>query len=187
MDDTEIRFGGRVTVKQDDEVIFEYIPNHIVNLGLKNLGIGLIGSGWYVGVANTTLYGQRYYANILVGTNTTTPTTITTTDLTNKIATNPSSFNSTAPTAQTTTRWVIQYNALWNAGVITSQVGEIGLYNGNFTGTYAAGWTSASQGAAISYAAALFSRVSAADGDFQAFTPDSSKSLVITWEIGVIQ
>jgi len=181
-EDTDVRIGGRVTVQQGDDILVDHAENHIVNLGLNNLMIFLAGSRWTNALVSNTFYSNRYYATMNCGSDTTHGTTYATTDLTNKISTAPSIMSSTAVNAQTTTRWVIQYIAMWNPGLITSQVGEIALYNGNFTGPPLR-WDYVN----TSYSATLFSRVSVADGDFVAFTPNAAQSLTITWEIGVNQ
>jgi len=177
---SDLKIGGRVTVRQGDDILVDNVENHIVNQGLKGIISMLCGSYDSCTSLNQYSYSNRYYATINCGTDTTHRTTYSTTDLSAKIATAPNAFSSLSPNAIITSKWVMQYIAIWNPGVITSQVGEIGLYNGNYT-NITPGWTSAN----TSYAASLFSRISASDSDFVAFTPVSTQSLVITWEIGV--
>jgi len=175
----DIRIGGRVTVSQGDEILVDNATNHIVNQGLKGI-ISMFCGNYFSGYSTGYTYCNRYYATVSLGLDTTTVTTRSTADLVNKIATAPNTFSTNSPNAETGTRWGMTYTAIWNAGVITSQIGEIGLYNGNFT-NITPNWTSQNS----NYTATLFSRISAADGDFTIFTPSTASTMVVNWEIGV--
>jgi hypothetical protein len=191
-DEREVRIGGRVTILQGDTILANRIPNHIVNNGLKGFLSAMIcqycgcqggsGSGWTAGY----YYGPRHpnYVAMYCGQNINTVTTFALSDLVTKINTAPASMVSTAVTNPSTGRWKIVFTAVWNAGAITNQIGEIGLYNGNFTNlTY--GWTQMLDRTTGGNTISMTSRVSAADGDFVQFVPDPSRSLTINWEIGV--
>lgn len=102
---------------------------------------------------------------IMLGQDTTTPTTYTTTDPINPIAIGPSSKTHNFYTDATGYR--VLYQATWNAGLIAVQVGEAGLY------LYSDDPASM----------LMFSRLSVADGDFFAFTPDPTLPLTVKWTL----
>ena len=176
-----VKLFGRVTVKQDGSIIYEDIPNHWINYGLKGLTSYLCVSGWN---GNYTSYGWSGSStsngyNMRVGTNTTTVTTFDMSELLTPVVVNPNATMGSNITQVSTGVWHLVFTANWNAGVITQTIGEVGLYLAPFDILSVQGGDSGQK------TQRLISRISAADGTFTAFTPDPTKTLTIEWKVGV--
>jgi hypothetical protein len=102
----------------------------------------------------------------------------TTTGLTTPVGTGPDSqAGATSSPGGGTYR--VSWTATWNAGSLTAiTVSELGLFLFLQTGLQGFGWTQFN-GAGT----ALFSRLSAADGDFTAFVVNTSVPLTIEWRL----
>jgi hypothetical protein len=118
-----------------------------------------------------------------IGSDTSTPTTVSMTSLVSPIGTAPG----TAPNGKSfsggyystsTTPVVITWISSWNAGTVSGTLGEAGLYLFiNYFGLTNGG-TATNPG--------LASRLSAADGSFTAFTINTSVALTITWIVSLV-
>ena len=178
---------GYVTVKQGNKIVFRG-NNKFVDAFLKGLTSMILGSyievnGDHSGYSAT--YGVwAYQVTIHVGTDTSTATTPSTNGLVVENTTEPNSFDGSLFDGTDTGVWGVRYTATWNAGVITDTIGEIGLYMNPFTDTTLE-WTYHYAGDNVtgSYPQALCARLSVADGDFSAYTPDASLPLTVQWDI----
>jgi len=152
---------------------------HIVNQGLIHIVNMLAMSGIsYSSGMHGTSYNwitKSTYMRIGTGGNVTTGTV---TGLTTQVATAPDSQAGTTSSPRGGT-YRISWTATWNAGTLAAiTASELGLFldmvNGlqNFAYTYSGG------GGSI-----LFSRLSAADGDFTAFVVNTSVPLTIEWRL----
>lgn len=186
---TKVNFGGRVSVYQDEQKILMEIPNKWVNAGLKGLTSAFVGSKYTGNAQNSSIgKGQNAWSKnskIMVGTDTTTATTRLMTALTTPIGTNPNSTSVSNVLNPSTGLWTYSTTSVFNAGVITPTIGELGLYMSPFT-SITPGWSvEVAGGVDGSFAQALVARCSSADGTFEPFTPDPSKSLTLEWRLQV--
>jgi len=182
-----VKITGRVTILQDGELVYKEIPNKWVNYGLRGLCSFMCGN-YITSAGSQYAYmwsgsSQTNGLNIRVGTNTATATTFSLTELVTPVTVNPTTMTGSAVTNAAAGIWNITFTAYWNAGLITGTIGEVGLYlapidniNANWTESGATGKTQR-----------MVSRISVADGNFTAFTPDVNKTLVIEWKVGVSQ
>jgi len=175
-----IKLEGIVRVYQGDKLLFE-AKNRIVSQGLKAILL-------YLGCVTATQEPASYYFDINVGhsrirlgRDTTTPTYEGTTSLADEIEVDRDTASVSIQRVSAGVYEVIWYST-WNAGRITEQVGEMGLYlklaeidDASLPVTDYA-WPDPT-------ALTLFSRLSVADGDFEAFTPDPSLPLTIAWTL----
>jgi hypothetical protein len=172
--------GIRGTVKIENGEYLVIGRNHWVTLGLQTIGSYLANTGNMYGgsaIMNSTPY---YY--IYLGSDTSTPTTVSMTALVSPIGTSPGTKpNNTSISgayySSSTTPVVLTYIATWNAGTVSGTLGEVGLYlninTGGLTGTLFSG-------------SGLASRLSAADGSFTAFTINTSAALTVTWTVSLV-
>jgi hypothetical protein len=132
--------------------------------------------------------GAVYNWSIYIGSDTTTPTTVSMTSLVSPIGNAPG----TAPNTKSysgvyystsTTPVVLTYMATWNAGTVSGIIGETGLYL--YDSLYA---SNVKPLANTSYATnpALVSRLSAADGSFTAFTINTAAAVTVTWIVSLV-
>jgi hypothetical protein len=178
-----VKLFGKVTIKQDDQIVYEDIPNHWVNNGLKGLCSYLCGSVYYTNNSQYFAWTGTDMNNgfkLRVGTNTTTVTTFDLLELVNPVAINPSAVMGNNITQVSAGIWHLVYTASWNAGIIIQTVGEVGLYLAPFD-NLGVQWSEIN----ATKTQRLVSRISVADGNFVAFTPDASKTLTIEWKVGV--
>jgi hypothetical protein len=153
---------------------------HIVNQGLTHIINALAAS-------QTSSSGPYYlfsrdwtgktYSYMRLGTGGTV-TQGTTTGLTTPVGTGPDSqAGATSSPGGGTYR--VAWTATWNAGSLTAiTASEIGLFLYLQTGLQGFGWMGFNGAGA-----ALFSRLSAADGDFTAFVVNTSVPLTIEWRL----
>lgn len=175
---------GYVTVKQGDKIIFRG-SNKFVDAFLKGLTSIILNNYFYI---NNASYSGAYYirvwayqATIHVGTDTSTATTPSMTALVAENTTEPNTFDGSLFDGTDNGIWGIRYTATWNAGVITDTIGELGLYMNPFTDTSCC-WYKSTSGS-YTYSQALAARLSVADGDFSAYTPDAGLPLTVQWDI----
>lgn len=192
VDAFDLDIGGFVTITSGEDVICKDVHNHFTNNGMRGILSVPAYQGRTYSVIPTTAYAGFYlpaYNNewsIYLGTdisNATDPAT--TTALVSPIGTAPGqapSVNSVAARDGTSDGiWEAQYTALWVAGTISGTVGEAALY---------LKWPAATTGRWGDDATTLFNppaslgaRMAVADGDFTAFTIDTSKPTVVDWRL----
>jgi hypothetical protein len=171
--------GIRGTVKIENGEHIAIGKNHWVAQGLETIASYLVSNagGW------GGMWGAVYNWNIYIGSDTSTPTTVSMTSLVSPIGTAPG----TAPNTNSysgvyystsTTPVVLTYIATWNAGTVSGTLGEAGLYLIINTGGLANGAAASSPG--------LASRLSAADGSFTAFTINTAAALTVTWTVNLV-
>jgi hypothetical protein len=180
-------FGDRVEVT-DEILVYEGVgenkklkfasKGHIVNQGLIHI-VNLLSPTALA--YSSGLHGTSYqwtsrttYMRLGTGGNVTTGSV---TQLTTLVSTPPDSQagSSSSPSAGT---YRISWTATWNAGTLTAiTVSEIGLFLDLVATLQGFGWTYGGGGTA------LFSRLSAADGDFTAFVVNTSVPLTIEWRL----
>jgi len=157
--------------------------NHFVNNALSAL--------MYIIMTNATP-ANYYFSNIsplnpttmYLGSDTSTKTTASMTALVAPIGTapgtGPNSWNETLQRLSNGS--AVSYTATWNAGTVSGTIGEMALY-GTFTQTYYYGSVSLSAVTSWGGHTGMLSRLSVADGNFSAFTINSTYPLVIVWTI----
>ena len=178
--------GIRGTVKIENGEHIAIGRNHWVAQGLETIGSFLMCSvynsgGYYV--SNFSFNGAIYSWNIYIGSDTSTPTTVSMTALASPIGTSPGTGpNSTSYSgvyySSSTTTIVLVYAATWNAGTVSGTLGEAGLYLWINTGGLTNGATATQPG--------LASRLSAADGSFTAFTINTAAAVTVTWTVSLV-
>jgi hypothetical protein len=180
-------FGDRVEVT-DEILVYEgegknrklkfASKGHIVNQGLIHI-VNLLSPTALA--YSSGLHGTSYqwtsrttYMRLGTGGNVTTGSV---TQLTTLVSTPPDSQagSASSPSAGT---YRLSWTATWNAGTLTAiTVSEIGLFLDLVSSLQSFGWTYGGGGTA------LFSRLSAADGDFTAFVVNTSVPLTIEWRL----
>lgn len=188
---------GRVTVFQEDdggerEYIIKNQRNHFTDGMLRGLLSFIVGSTFGAsetyGANRTTTHRAWYYDwNILTGVDIVTPTNHVMTGLVSPIATNPNTKICEGLTTISDAERYINWTSVWNANTISGDVGEMGLWFRPFT-NISPSWShvySSSSNGTSALASTMCSRLSSASGDFSPFSIDPSRSLTITWELGV--
>jgi len=157
--------------------------NHFVDNALFALGYILM-SNWNLSTADGGTYENIAPLNpqtMYIGTNTTIATFPNMESLVapigNPPGTAPNQFASSY--GSITNGYQVVYTATWNAGTVSGTIGEMALYGSATTGVmsgnqYDVSWNSGS---------VMISRLSVADGDFSAFTINSTYPLVIVWTV----
>jgi hypothetical protein len=169
-----------ISVYEGDKLKFAS-KGHIVNQGLIHIINALSASSTNMASSYKYLFsrdwtGKTYtYMRLGTGGNVTQGTT---TGLTTPVGTGPDSqAGATSSPGGGTYR--VAWTATWNAGSLTAiTVSELGLFLYLQTALQAFGWVTF-DGAGT----ALFSRLSAADGDFTAFVVNTSVPLTIEWRL----
>lgn len=188
---------GRVTVFQEDEdgnrdYLINGQRNHFTDSMLKGLLSWLVGNS----VSSTQTRGGTFTAsvytwsrdwNIVIGIDVDTPTSHGMTDLVSKIGVSPHTKICEGITTISDANRYINWNVTWNAGTVSGDVGELGFYlrpYNNINSQWDNAYATYGSGSYI-YPQLLCSRLSVASGDFSVFAIDPSKSLSVTWEIGM--
>jgi hypothetical protein len=116
---------------------------------------------------------------IVLGTNTTTPTTASMTQLVSPIGPAPGTKANTQTglTGTLSDGYYVIYQATWNPNTVSGTVGEVGLYLKGYPTLFNFGQVQS--GATIF----LFSRLSAADGDFSPQTINTSDPFTVNWQL----
>lgn len=181
-------FGDRIIIT-DEVLVYEgsklrfKSKAHIVNQGLIWM-INLISTvGFAAGYVQFSSLGWTAKTNsyMRVGTGAGV-TTGATTALSTPSAVAPDS-QSGATSSPTAGQYRVSWTATWNAGSLTAiVVTELGLdlAFADYVALQAFGWT---RGTNVSEAAAFFSRLSEADGDFVHFTVNIAVPLTIQWNL----
>lgn len=185
-----VQIGGNVTIYQTDddgnrEYITKGVENHFTNNMLRGLTSFMCGGQYYGNcMLAGTLYLWSYDWNILLGLDTVTPTTFSMTSLVSQLGVSPhTKGDDNIETIDNKCR--ILYTASWNPNTISGRIGEIGLYLRAFE-SISPSWVAyhdcnrKSNG----YSLKLCSRLSVADGSFNAFEVDTSRALTVVWEVG---
>ena len=170
---------GHGIMLQGDEIVRRF-KNKIVNAGLKGIVSLMICKGF-----QSTQYHDAFHLfasvwDIQLGDNTTTKTTYTMTGLAGtQIGGSPNSKNILYSNPSSGTHRV-SFEASWNAGTISGTIGEIAIimrcpenYTWKWLGTDT-NWT---------HTDTMFARASVADGDFTAYTINTSNPTSIKWDI----
>ncbi len=178
----EIKIEGRVSMRQGDKILCRDARNHFVDAGLKGIISQIIFSQF---ISTDYIYYHWSSAwHIYIGSDTTTPTVTTMTELQSPIGTAPG----TAPDSKTITSihdgspdgdWYAIWQATWNPGSVSGTVGEAALYmrapdRSTFRWDVTYGYTPAE---------VMVSRVSSADTDFSSFVINTSLPLTVDWKI----
>ena len=179
-----IKITGEVVIIQGGKVVRKS-HNHFVGQGLINIINALQSEGWgstSYGIARGWGTSPFTYAFLVLGTDTTTVTGHTMTALVAPIGAAPGtkansqSGSSGSPSSGV---WEITYTATWNAGTISGVIGELGLYlAGKSNGTLNAFGVTNNPDTGV-----LHSRLSVADGDFTAYTIDTTLPLTVQWRV----
>jgi len=173
--------GIRGTVKIENGEYLVIGRNHWVAQGLQTIGSYLSNTAGEYG--GSSIYNGTPFYYIYLGSDTSTPTTVSMTALASPIGTSPGTKpNNTSISgayySSSTTPVVLTYIATWNAGTVSGTLGEVGLYlninSGGLTGTSTGGISG------------LASRLSAADGSFTAFTINTAAALTVTWTVNLV-
>ena len=175
----EIKIRGHVQFINGEKKT-KWFRNHFVNNGLMQLAnyfsANILSATDDVPARNWSSIQNGY---IVLGTNTTAPTTVSMSQLVSPIGTAPG----TKPNTQTGTTgtlsngYYVLYQATWNANTVSGTVGEVGLFLRGYPTLYAFGQT---QSGITTY---MFSRLSVADGDFQPQTINTSYPFTVNWQL----
>lgn len=177
-----VNLKGSVSVYQeDDEGNREYIidnrKNHFVNAMLKGL------TSYFCGLTLSSSNCWAYDAFIVIGSDVLTPTTFDMTALYiptgGGIGTLPNTTGGDGITTDGNGSYKMDFFSTWNAETISGRIGEIGLYLRPFT-VLTPQWNSAN-----APAQAMCSRLAVADGAFEPFDIDTSRSLTVKWEVSI--
>jgi hypothetical protein len=178
---------GLVSARQGDEVLFTDAKNKFTDIGMFSPLCYLNFYQCYStsGAGTLTYYYPGYSYTMYLGTNTTTGTIPTHTGLQVPIGTAPgtapNTVNVTVLNGTSTGIWGITVTAIWNAGTVSGTVGEMGLYLRTTDKKDQGGWSIGN--ASYAGASSMWSRLCSADTDFQAFTIDNTRPLIIDWKI----
>lgn len=177
-----IQLHGRVSIFQEDdegnrEYIIDNCNNHFVNAMLKGL------TSYFCGSTLSSSNCWAYDAFIVLGSDVLTPTTFDMSALFipigGGIGTAPNTTGGDGITTDGNGNYKMDFFSTWNAGTVSGRVGELGLYLRPFT-VLTPQWNSAN-----APGQALCSRLAVADGAFDAFEIDTSRSLTVKWEVGI--
>lgn len=183
-DYTDIMVKGNVTLTNGYKV-WDEKSNHFVGstiLGtLSNMMIEYVQ--WYGGVGGVTYYLPSNGWTMLIGSDTETPTTASTTALTSPIintGTEPSQKQIFTTDGSGDGVWTATYRAMWNQGTVSGTVGEVGLYLRMPTYT-TSGWNVYNTNYTPSLV--LASRLSVADSDISPHVIDETNPLTLDWKV----
>lgn len=187
----KLKLSGRVTIYQEDDngnkiYICKNKDNHFTNAMVKGIYSYLLGSHLSVFSPSFSFHTFTTFSNgsyISLGSDTTTITDASTTGLTSDLGVLPTI--SARGIIDVTDNNDISFNisSTWAKNTISGNVGEIGLYMRPFTQTTYQ-WVLNTPNS-YNYPQVLCARYAEADGNMTSFTIDTSKSLVVIWNIGV--
>jgi len=184
------KFTGRITITGIVEITngpkhAGPYRNHFVGTALQVLTYILLTncSDYNPYSGDTWIQPLHPYA-IYLGTDTSTKTTISMTALVSPIGsspgTGPNSFSQSSSTQLLSNGSADTFTATWNAGTVSGTIGEMALYADVITSPCTGGQSGYQMGIGTS---GMISRLSVADGDFSAFTINTSYPLVIAWTV----
>lgn len=179
-----INLGGQVTIYQEDDdgnrtYICKNKQNHFTNAMIKGMCSFLLGSYLYTSFGGVT-YTCNTNPKMYLGTDLLTPTNASVTELISKINVAPTITN-VENLQMDNDNFNYKITSTWQHGSISGTIGELGLYLNPFTDVNINWYRSGS----YTYPVALCARYAVADGNMESFEIDTSKSLVIQWNIGV--
>jgi len=163
--------------------------NHFVNNALQALGyILLTNFNYYDNWSNHTASASPLNPNTMyLGTDTTVVTYPTMIALATPIGsapgTAPNSFSLSYESI--TNGYEVVSMGMWNAGTVSGTIGEMALYGPVATSSLTGSLNGGTGSGNVTWGggSVMLSRLSVADGDFSAFTINTSYPLVITWTI----
>jgi hypothetical protein len=175
----EIKIRGHVQFINGDKKT-KWYRNHFTNYGLITLA-NLFGGGGLFDQYSIPAYSwsSLSYGFIVLGTNTTTPTNASMTQLVSPIGNAPG----TKPNTQTgltgtlSNGYYVIYQATWNTNTVSGTVGEVGLYlrSCNSLASFNA--------SNVPVYTNMVSRLSVADGDFSPQTINTSYPFTVNWQL----
>lgn len=171
-------------VKSGNKILFA-TKGHIVNAGLMMLGnfftIDNLGQNSQAVMCPAHNWGSMgTYIQLGTGGNV---TTATTTALTTPVATKANS-QSGSFTNPSNGVFKVNFTATWNAGSLTAlTITEMGLWLCQFNNLSSMQTFGSTSYETSGTAYFFFSRISAADNDFQSFVVNTSVPLTITWTL----
>jgi len=180
----EIRVSPRVIIKNGDTVISaknKILPAGLITLANLWSGVPLSHDASQIALNSVKLFNEGIVTamgtvgdliTIGIGSDTTTPTDATMTDLVSPISWSPNEV--TVYASKTSDTWYNAYwKAVWLAGTVSGTIGEVGVRCR----------AQETLGSEHLSANVLFSRLSVADGDFSSWVIDTSKNLLVyyTW------
>ena len=175
----EINVEGYVETANGDQKIEgnnKLLPSILVwfaNLtSIRYFLYGGIGYSWYLG---------SYQWQMYLGTDTITPTILSTTALTSPIGTGLGTAPNTTGGSNTNPSngvFRILFSATWNPGTVSGTVGEMGLHLRVRNTLQAYQWT---VGAGTTETLQLVSRLAVADGAFSSFSINTAAPLTVNW------
>lgn len=172
-----IKIKGIVRIMQGERVVVE-ARNHFVNQGLMALiSLLCISTHGHTSYAPAFEWStRRTYCGIRLGSDTTTPTTAIMEALVNTLGpwASSASLSRSNPNPGV---YQVTYTSTWDAGSVSGTIGEVGLFLYIWDALQPAGGTSSIP------ARRLASRLSVADGDFTAYTIDTTLPLTVQWII----
>ena len=158
---------------------YQKVKNHFVG-NMLNALIDFFASG--SGTVTAPAYSwatSTAQSFIVLGSNTTGTTSITTNALLNPIGTAPGTTanSQSGSTASVAGGASVTLTSVWNASTVSGTVGEIGLYL--YIPITVGAWQSAYSISGSEFA----SRLSSGDADFTPFTINTANALTINWTI----
>lgn len=180
----EIRISPRIIIKNGDTVISaknKILPAGLITLANLWSGVPITDETGQFSLNSVKLFNPETICargtvgdllTIGIGSDTTTPTDATMTDLVSPISWSPNEVSVYA--SKTSDTWYNAYwKAVWLAGTVSGTIGEVGV-------RCRAQDTLGSEEVKPNI---FFSRLSVADGDFSSWTIDTSKNLLVyyTW------
>lgn len=170
-----LSLSGHVRIENGDTVIEG--KNKMSNNLVVSLA-SIFGSHTCAG-DHVPFYNPFTYCYFALGTDTQTPTTVSTAGLISPIGA------PTKPTGYSRNYWVDGYTyyvmttVTWDPGTVTGTVGELGLF------AFLRNTLQAVQGSYSASSGQLLSRISVADGELTAFTIDTTKPVVVSWTLKI--
>jgi len=167
---------GYVIIKNGDKII--KAKNHFVDAGLK----GLLSTIILMHTYNDCFFWSDSW-HIYLGSDTSTATVATMTELQSPIGTAPGTPPDTksidVKDGSSDGVWEAIYIATWNAGTLpATTLGEMALYMKAPT-KITFQWTCGNP----EFSEVMVSRLSSADGDFSSFIIDDTKPLTVEWHV----
>jgi len=136
---------------------------------------------------NSYVYMVNSTRNIYLGTDTVTPTTYDMSSLASPIGTSPGTppdVSSGTAYSPASGEYAGLWTAIWAAGSVSGTVGEIALHT-NWRTYVSADYATTNYFMDNLPSPGMVARLSVADGEMTAFTIDTSKPLVVNWELKV--
>lgn len=181
---TDISIIGEVTLT-NGTTIWDSQRNHFVGNAL----LGFLSLTLFNQITSANEYACRYFYlpasdwTMFLGSDTKTPTTASTTALTQPLTnetTLPSQRQIFTTDGSSTGIWSATYRTVWNQGTIAGTIGEVGLFMRMPTNT-GIGWNISNT--TYTPSRVLVSRLSVADNDIEPHEIDTSNPLILDWKV----